>query len=50
MKMNSLIHPRQLPAGQAQIQLQTGSDDSFDLGKELSVFADEIDFDFIQTG
>ena len=36
--------------GQAQIQLQTGSDESFDLGKELSVFADEFDFDFIQTG
>ena len=36
-------------AGQYQSQLHTGSDDSFDLGKELSVFADEIDFDFVQT-
>jgi tetratricopeptide (TPR) repeat protein len=36
-------------AGQSQSQLHSGSADSFDLGKELSVFADEIDFDFIQT-
>jgi len=35
--------------GQSADWQTAGSDGSFDLGKELSVFADDIDFDLIQT-
>jgi len=35
--------------GQVAAWLPTGSDSSFDLGKELSIFADDIDFDLIRT-
>jgi len=42
-------HAPEAAAGQSADWQPNGSEDSFDLGKELSVFADDLDFDFIRT-
>jgi tetratricopeptide (TPR) repeat protein len=52
LEIDEQEHPDTSPEPATEVSpswLQPGSQGSFDLGQELSVFADEIDFDFLQS-